>query len=75
MENFGTFDTLKRMAVVVDRQNEHDPDYKPMSPGFESSVAFLAACELVFGGVLQPSGYTEPVLHRRRIELKTGKIC
>ncbi len=68
-------ETLKRMAVVVDRQNEHDPDYKPMSPGFESSVAFLAACELVFGGVLQPSGYTEPVLHRRRIELKTGKIC
>ncbi len=63
-------ETLKRMAGVVDRQNENDPTYIKMAGNFDDSIAFQAAVELVVEGTKQPNGYTEPVLHRRRLELK-----
>ena len=61
---------MKKMASIVDKQNEKDKNYKKMSDDFENSIAFSAACELVFKGRIQPSGYTEPLLHSKRLERK-----
>ena len=58
---------MKQMAKVVDRQNKNDPLYENLSPDYDKSIAFKAACELVFHGRTQPSGYTEPILHLNRL--------
>ena len=64
-------ETLKKMAKIVDDQNKNDKNYSPMSNHFESSIAFKASLDLIVQGTVSPSGYTEPILHERRIELKS----
>ena len=65
-------EVMKKMAKTVDEQNKNDPNYKKMTDNYENSIAFSAACDLVFKGRTQPSGYTEPLLHQKRLETKSS---
>jgi malate synthase len=65
--------TFARMAKVVDRQNAGDPLYQPMAKRLDQSAAYQAACDLVFKGTVQPSGYTEPLLHAWRLKVKAAQ--
>ncbi len=69
--NRQVLEILKKMAKIVDKQNERDPEYQKMSPNFDKSISFKAACELIFHGKSQPSGYTEPLLHLNRLIKKS----
>jgi len=67
-------ETLQRMASVVDGQNAGDPQYRKMSGNLSNSMAFQAASDLVFKGLAQPSGYTEPLLHGWRLKVKAASV-
>ncbi len=69
--NRQVLEILKKMAKIVDKQNESDPEYQKMSPNYDKSISFKAACELIFHGKAQPSGYTEPLLHLNRLIKKS----
>ncbi len=69
--NRQVLEILKKMAKVVDKQNQGDSEYQNMSPNFDKSISFKAACELIFHGKSQPSGYTEPLLHLNRLIKKS----
>jgi len=67
-------ETFERMAAVVDAQNANDPLYQPMAGHFDTSMAYMAATNLVFKGLAQPSGYTEPLLHAWRLKVKAASM-